>query len=167
MLGATSPFRRRVLAHLCTLAILPTFLFLLYAYHVESLHLPAASTRSAVEWRDRLADAARRAPLSFSGFRPPLQSQSTGARRCGMCDVNPELCEREGADKLIRSVTFQGTNQRLRRALRKMRKGGPWVMGVIGGSGAFCLCVRPRFEGYNTRAAVWLTYSQHRARFAI
>lgn len=57
------------------------------------------------------------------------------APQCSMCAVAPELCAEIGRDKLERGVSFMGSNKRLKRALRKMRTGKPWVMGVIGGSG--------------------------------
>lgn len=57
------------------------------------------------------------------------------APRCGMCDVAPELCAEIGTGRMDKSVSYAGSNKRLRRALKKMRSGEPWVMGVIGGSG--------------------------------
>jgi hypothetical protein len=79
----------------------------------------------------------------------------TGSKRaaCGMCDVAPELCEElgyvlhtcnwrleEGADKcsadnVSRFLGYQGSNQRLRRVLAKMRRGDPFTIGIVGGSG--------------------------------
>lgn len=72
------------------------------------------------------------AALSTPAGMTPLVSSIT---RCGMCDVAPELCAEIGKEKMDRAVSYFGSNKRLRRVLRKMRTGEPWVMGVIGGSG--------------------------------
>lgn len=72
----------------------------------------------------------------WDGAQSQLEPQRTSApARCGMCDVAPELCVELGWKKMNRAVAFEGSNARLRRVLRKMKAGEPWVMGVIGGSG--------------------------------
>ncbi|WWC92047.1 uncharacterized protein L201_007001 [Kwoniella dendrophila CBS 6074] len=69
--------------------------------------------------------------LSTNGVSQlPLQS----AKTCSMCEVNPEFCEEFGEDNLTKALGFLGTNNRLRRALVKMRSGQPFSVGVIGGS---------------------------------
>ncbi|WVQ63079.1 uncharacterized protein L199_001230 [Kwoniella botswanensis] len=55
-------------------------------------------------------------------------------RSCSMCSVSPEFCEEFGEDNLMKALGYTGTNNRLRRALAKMRSGQPFTVGVIGGS---------------------------------
>ncbi|WOO77635.1 uncharacterized protein LOC62_01G001204 [Vanrija pseudolonga] len=72
----------------------------------------AAATSTVVEFKDRIVEA----------------------DTCSMCAVAPELCRELGEDGLRRAVGYMGTNNRLRRALARLRKGQPFNMGVAGGS---------------------------------
>jgi hypothetical protein len=59
------------------------------------------------------------------------------APQCNMCTAAPELCEELGKERLSKALSYAGSNSRLRRVLKKMRSGEPWVLGVIGGSGVY------------------------------
>ncbi|KAL1406640.1 hypothetical protein Q8F55_008346 [Vanrija albida] len=53
---------------------------------------------------------------------------------CSMCTVNSTLCEEMSDGSVEAAVAYRGTNQRLRRALAKMRSGKPFNVAAIGGS---------------------------------
>ena len=57
------------------------------------------------------------------------------APKCDMCSAAPELCKDMGKNRMAQALSYAGSNQRLRRVLKKMRSGEPWTLGVIGGSG--------------------------------
>ncbi|KAL1408264.1 hypothetical protein Q8F55_005070 [Vanrija albida] len=53
---------------------------------------------------------------------------------CSLCKVAPHVCQEIGEDNFRRAVGFMGSNNRLRRALARLRRGQPFNMGIAGGS---------------------------------
>ncbi|KAL7424571.1 hypothetical protein Q5752_000255 [Cryptotrichosporon argae] len=93
-------------------------------------HLATSPDAAALAGIPRTQGVRQWLPRLQQSFRP----SAVASRRCGMCDVDPGLCDEFGRADVERAVAFAGSNVRLRRVLAKMRTGKPFTVAVIGGS---------------------------------
>ena len=95
------------------------------------------SAAAHAEYIDDLAEAEAQAQRTYvePGVIVKTQVKVVHAPNCTMCEAAPEVCKELGKERMATALSYAGSNTRLRRVLKKMRSGEPWVMGVIGGSG--------------------------------
>ncbi|RXK39815.1 hypothetical protein M231_02870 [Tremella mesenterica] len=72
--------------------------------------------------------------IDLEGFDLWVGQTERASKECGLCDVNPGLCQELGSDNIAKAIGFSGSNIRLRRFLQKASRGDPFTVAVVGGS---------------------------------
>lgn len=66
--------------------------------------------------------------------KPPPPQETLGPRFCKVCGPHDVYCHQYGEHNLAKARTYEGSNARFRRVLRKALAGQPILVGVLGGS---------------------------------